>query len=613
MFENCGVILVKEIKNVWKRIKGIYYRKSLQFILSITFTLASLSVMLSVTIGFSSRYIKSTEKLVLENNKIILEQVNLNLDDYLHNMMSISNAVYYNILKNIDLETEKQGSIAEKMKLLYDANASYLVSISLLSNEGEIIAAQPFSRMKPNARPKDEEWFIRAAQEIENVHFSVPHIENIFVDSDNIYHWVISLSRYVELIRGGQVEHGVLLVDMNFTGIEKSCKDVDLGESGYVYIVDRDGEIIYHPDLQLIYGNIIKENNKQAAAYSDGSHLEDFNGGSRVVTVKTMGYTGWKIIGVAPRSDITSLYQKNSNFFWIIAILASIILVLINLFLSSRVTNPIKQLEKSVRELERKNMEGDVLVSGTYEIRHLGKTLQSMAINMRKLMKDIVSEQESKRKSEMDVLQSQINPHFLYNALDSVIEMIESKRYEGAVTMITALAHLFRISLSKGKNIIPVESELEHVRNYLIIQKMRYKNKFQYEIMMEDQVRQYSTIKLIVQPLVENAIYHAMEYMYGDGELYIRAYQKEDRMYIEVEDNGLGMPEEQIEALLQGKLKNSKSKGSGIGFSNIQERIRLYYGDEYGISVFSEPDEGTLLRICLPVIPIASMDEVNEK
>lgn len=166
-------------KNIWKRIKGIYYRKSLQFILSITFTLASLSVMLSVTIGFSSRYIKSTEKLVLENNKIILEQVNLNLDDYLHNMMSISNAVYYNILKNIDLETEKQGSIAEKMKLLYDANASYLVSISLLSNEGNHSGAAVFQD-ETKCQPKDEEWFIRAAQEIENVHFLFP-ISKIFL------------------------------------------------------------------------------------------------------------------------------------------------------------------------------------------------------------------------------------------------------------------------------------------------------------------------------------------------------------------------------------------------------------------------------------------------
>jgi two-component system sensor histidine kinase YesM len=594
---------LRRMRKLWEKIKKIYYKKSLQFILSISFTLVSVTVMLIVTLGFSKRFTDSTEKLVMENNRIVLEQVNMNLDEYLHNMMSISNVVYYNIIKGSDIG-QAQKDIRDKMKLIYDANLTYLVSMSILSDEGEIIAAQPFSRMKSSAAPKKEEWFIKAGQEIENVHFSAPHVENLFVNSDNIYHWVITLSRSVELIRDGRAERGVLLVDMNFTGIEKSCKDVDLGESGYIYIVDGNGEIIYHPDLQLIYGNIIKENNVTAAGYSDGSHMEMFEGEERAVTVKTMGYTGWKIVGVSPKSDITNLYKDSSYSFWLIALSASVFLILVNLFLSSRVTNPIKQLEKSVRELEKHNMEGCISVNGTYEIRHLGKTLQSMAENMRKLMRDIVAEQEGKRKSEMDVLQSQINPHFLYNALDSIIAMIDSKRYEGAVTMITALAQLFRISLSKGRNIIPVEAEIEHVRNYLIIQKMRYKNKFEFEICMDEDVARYSTIKLIVQPLVENAIYHGMEYMYGDGEICVRAYKRDEKLFMEVEDNGPGMTREQTENLLNGTLKSSRRKGSGIGFSNVQERIKLYYGEDYGITLESEPDEGTIVRICLPLVSI---------
>lgn len=594
---------MRRMRKLWEKIKKIYYKKSLQFILSISFTLVSVTVMLIVTLGFSKRFTDSTEKLVMENNRIVLEQVNMNLDEYLHNMMSISNVVYYNIIKGSDIG-QAQKDIRDKMKLIYDANLTYLVSISILSDEGEIIAAQPFSRMKSSAAPKEEEWFVKAGQEIENVHFSAPHVENLFVNSDNIYHWVITLSRSVELIRDGRAERGVLLVDMNFTGIEKSCKDVDLGESGYIYIVDGNGEIIYHPDLQLIYGNIIKENNVAAAGYSDGSHMEMFEGEERAVTVKTMGYTGWKIVGVSPKSDITNLYKDSSYSFWLIALCASVFLILVNLFVSSRVTNPIKQLEKSVRELEKHNMEGCISVNGTYEIRHLGKTLQSMAENMRKLMRDIVAEQEGKRKSEMDVLQSQINPHFLYNALDSIIAMIDSKRYEGAVTMITALAQLFRISLSKGRNIIPVEAEIEHVRNYLIIQKMRYKNKFEFEICMDEDVARYSTIKLIVQPLVENAIYHGMEYMYGDGEICVRAYKRDEKLFMEVEDNGPGMTREQTENLLNGTLKSSRRKGSGIGFFNVQERIKLYYGEEYGITLESEPDEGTIVRICLPLVSI---------
>lgn len=592
------------IKKFWRKLREAYNKKGLQFLLSISFTMISLTVMLVVTVGYNASFERTTEKMALDNNEVVLEQVNRNLDDYLHNMMSISNVIYYNIIKDMDIGKEEQAIITDKMRLIYAANQTYLVSISILSESGEIIAAQPFSRMKTGIRPSEEEWFQKAKQEIENIHFSTPHVENLFVDSDNIYHWVISLSRSVELIRNGRAEQGVLLVDMNITGIEKSCKDVNLSESGYCYIVDENGELIYHPKLQLIYGNVVRENHEVAATYADGNHLENFEGEDRAVTVKTMGYTGWKIIGVVPNSDITKIYQDSKGYFWIIALVAGAVLVFLNMFVSSKVTVPLKQLERSVRELEANNMEGDIPQNGTYEIRHLAKTLQSMAEKTRKLMKDIVAEQESKRKSEMDALQSQINPHFLYNALDSVIGMIEKRRYEGAVTMVTALAQLFRISLSRGKNIITVEKEMEHVENYLVIQKIRYRNKFEYDIEMEEEVKNCLTIKLIVQPLVENALYHGIEYMYGYGEIHIRAYLREDKVYMEVEDNGPGMTEEQVQKLMEGKLKGKEGNGSGIGFVNVQKRIKLCYGEEYGISVESEPDERTVMKICLPAIPM---------
>ena len=350
--------------------------------------------------------------------------------------------------------------VSDQMKLLYDANASSLVSVAIFSDDGDLIAAQPLSRTKPNADPVSEDWFTKANEQIENVHFSAPHVENLFVNSDNIYHWVVSLSRSVEMTKDGEIVHGVMLVNMNFTGIEQICKNVDLGESGYVYIIDRNGELIYHPRQQLIYGGIIKENNKKAARYSEGSHMERFEGKERQITVKTVGYTGWKIIGVSPTSDITTTYMQNSQFIWIVAIIGIIILIFVNMFISSRVADPIKQLERSVRKLEKSNLNATVKIGGTYEIRHLGQTLQSMADNMKKLMDDIVKEQEDKRKSEMSALQSQINPHFLYNTLDSIIWMIENERYEDAIDMVTALARLFRISLSKGKNIITVAQEL---------------------------------------------------------------------------------------------------------------------------------------------------------
>lgn len=167
--------------------------------------------------------------------------------------------------------------------------------------------------------------------------------------------------------------------------------------------------------------------------------------------------------------------------------------------------------------------------------------------------------------------------------------------------MLTALARFFRISLSKGSNIIPIGDELEHARNYLTIQKMRYKNKFSADISAEPGIEKLYTIKLIVQPILENAIYHGMEYADGDGEIHIRAFREGENAVIEVEDNGPGMSDETVQQLLKpGRC--SKAKGSGIGLRNVHQRIRLTFGAAYGLSIRSEPDNGTVVRICLPAL-----------
>ena len=169
--------------------------------------------------------------------------------------------------------------------------------------------------------------------------------------------------------------------------------------------------------------------------------------------------------------------------------------------------------------------------------------------------------------------------------------------------MLTALARFFRISLSKGSNIIPIGDEIEHARNYLTIQMMRYKNKFSADITVEPGVEKLYTIKLIVQPILENAIYHGMEYADGDGEIHIRAFREQSDVIIEVADNGPGMPEEVVEQLLKpGSGAAPKTKGSGIGLRNVHQRIRLTFGKPYGLTILSEPDDGTVVRICLPAL-----------
>jgi len=581
--------------------REFYRRSSIQGILSLSFTAVAVVGMIFMGLALFFRFSANTNTQMAENSQRVLAQVNLNLNAYLRRMMRLSDTAYYSVIKDADLAEE---DLSEDLDLLYENNRDALVSIALFSEEGELIASTPLVGLKNSVNPEKESWFTTAMERIENLHFSTPHVQNLFEDPDYQYRWVVSLSRQVELTRAGSIESGVLLVDMSFGGIEQICKDVDLSSTGYLYLIDGDGEIIYHPRQQLIYAGLLEENNRTAAGYTDGSHQETFGGARREVTVKTVGYTGWKLVGVVPSENLWDNYGQLVLFFLFVVLFSVFLLVFVNLRLSEWITAPVKKLDRAVKELEAGGTEADFDVGGPGEVEHLSHSIRSMVSTMRHLMDDIIQQEEQKRRSELEVLQSQINPHFLYNTLDSVIWLTENGRTDDAVVMLTSLARFFRISLSRGSSIIPIRDELEHARHYLTIQKMRYKNKFSATITAEDGVESLYTIKLIVQPILENAIYHGMAYADGDGEISVRAFRDGEDVLIEVSDNGPGMPEEVVANLLNpnGPAAAAGAKGSGIGFRNVHQRIRLTFGADYGLTILSEPDDGTTVRIRLPAL-----------
>ncbi len=596
------------VKKYFQKLTSYYKKKSIQYMIAISFTAIAVIGMVFIGMSLLVRFTTSNEASVSEYNKRILDQVNLNVDVYLRSMMKVSDSMYYRVIKNTDLSSE---SFDDEMNLLYETNRESLISIAVFSEEGSLVAATPIDTIKRTVSPENEEWFKKATKQIENLHFSTPHVQNLFDDADYKYRWVVSLSRAVELTRGGNIESGVLLVDMNFSGIEQICKNVNLGNSGYLYLIDGEGEIIYHPRQQLIYSNLVQENNIMAAGYEDGNHKEEFNGEKRLITVKTVGYTGWKLIGVTPLRDVSASYFQIRIFMIFILLFTILLMTFIIYFVSSKIANPILALENSVRELEGGKENVTIAVGGSYEIRHLGEAIKDMVAQMHKLMDDIVLQQEAKRKNELDALQAQINPHFLYNTLDSIVWMIENERYQEAILMVTSFANFFRISLSKGRNIITVEDELKHAKNYMTIQHMRFKNKFTFKINAQEETLPLATIKLVVQPILENAIYHGMEFKDGDGEIEINSYLENGDLYIDVIDNGLGMPQEVVNRLMTHESR-TRGRGSGIGLKNVNERIQIYFGEEYGLTIFSEPDEGTTVRIHLPRVDINDLTDSDK-
>lgn len=573
--------------------------QSIQITISISFTVVSAIVMGILGISLYARFANQMEAMTAQSSQQLLNQTSINLEAYLRNMRRISDAMYYSVIKDKDLAED---AMEEEMNLLYEANKDNLISIACYTNEGELVAAAPVATEKEDLDIVQQEWFTDAVGKMENVHFSTPHVQNLFDNTSYRYYWVVSLSQAVELTSRGSSTLGVLLVDMNYSSIEQLLNKANTNnDKEYVYLIDGEGEVIYHPRQKLIYTNLYEENNYMAASYDDGSRQEEFQGQKRLVTVKTISYTGWKIVSVVPMSSFHMGLFGTRQLALLFVALSILMLIVFNQLVSARIAKPLQKLNESVKEWESGNMNPDIYVGGSLEVEHLGKTLRSTVEQLRQLMHDIVVEQEEERKRELDALQSQINPHFLYNTLDSIVWMIEGERYEDAVFMITQLASLFRIILSRGKAIISVEDEITHAQNYMNIQKIRYKNVFQLHFRIDEDILNCCTVKLIVQPLLENAIYHGVECMDGDGEIEVRGYRKDADIYIEVRDNGLGMSEETVDSLLK-ENDRVPTKGSGVGFINVHNRIRLRFGEPYGLEVESQPDEGTAVRIHLPYI-----------
>ena len=577
--------------------KKIVYNRSIRNSIFIYFTITSLVAVLLIVISIYSRLSSQLYDTVKQENVSLVNRVDSSMEVYLRNIMKLSDTIYYGIIKNTNLSED---SIGEKLTLLYNNNKEQVSNIALISKEGEPISVVPAARFRKNFKAEDEEWFVNALNKTENIHFTLPHVQKMFEKGDNSYNWVISMSRAVEITVGGSTEQAVLLIEMAYQGLEEVLDEVTLGNGGYIYLMDSKGDIIWHPKFELIASGRVKENNLVAAGYDDGSREEIFNGTRQTVVTKTVGYTGWKLVGVIKGTGISLNMLKTRLFIVFVILLIIFIVILINSYISFRVTNPIRELEKSVKELEEGNLDADIYMGGSYEVQHLGKSVQDMKFRIKGLMQDIVNEHEEKRKSEFDSLQAQINPHFLYNTLDIIVWQIENEKQSEAVHTVTALARFFRLSLGKGKNIVTVRDEIDHVKNYLMIQHMRFKNKFDYEFDIAEDVLELPSLKLMLQPLVENAIYHGMEFMDGDGMITVKAWRKEDELYLSVADNGLGMTEDKVEMILTGKSTSGNGRGSGIGVKNVNERIKLYFGEAYGLTIDSEPDEGTTVIIHLP-------------
>lgn len=561
----------------------------LAFVLAVT-SLNSYSLTSEAVEGNSRQYIAE-----------LMKQVKVNILSYIDNMEQISQLALTN--RDVKYYLSDTSFITEEARRPYEKRISDLfqtimitrtdiASIMLIGYNGRFVSDRRVTSLNPYADIQSKLWYTKAVEAGGTPVISPPHVQNII---QNEYRWVVSLSRELKSA-DGMMGEGLFLVDLNLSVIDEICSQIRLGKRGYVFIVDEDGHIVYHPQQQLIYSGIKEELIDEVTSRSSGSFITD-TGEKRIYTIEETGF-GWKLIGVAYMSELIENKGVIQLSYVLLMLIGMVIAVLISYVISKRLSHPIKRLQSSMRVLERGDFNIRADIVSVDEIGQLARTFNVMVGKIKELMHQAIKDQEIKRKNELRLLQAQINPHFLYNTLDSIIWMAERKKHSEVVEMTASLARLFRSSIQKEAEWIPVFVEKEHITNYLRIQKIRYKDRLDYRIEIDDAVLECRMPRILLQPFVENAIYHGIKNKEGMGTVIVKGHRAKEELIFEIVDDGVGIAPDKLRSLLQSKERPPSKRG--IGIANVNERIKLFYGGG-GICISSELGVGTKITIRLPM------------
>ena len=464
-----------------------------------------------------------------------------------------------------------------------------VVAVTSYSAGGELLDC-----WSPGREPRENifqnlSFDLGAARASEGAYMTAPHVETIF---EGYYPWVVTMTAPLE----GGGEAAWVSLDISFSSISSYLKNVSIGQRGYCFLMDREGNIVYHPQQQLLYAGLKSEDTEALAALEDGDYADD----TVIYCLASVEGSDWRAVGV---SYVDELVNRNVNDMIRLSCLLAVVVLgaalLTSWLLFRFLGRPLRGLASAMESFES---DADHFaykpVGGTREVQELSDSFEHMVLRIQELMTTVREEEINLRKTELKALQAQINPHFLYNTLDSIAWMCEQGRNADAVRMVHALARLFRISISRGHELIPIAKEIEHAESYLQIQMYRYKNQFTYDFDVDPDCLGYYCNKITLQPIIENSINHGLDLMVDEGRIDVLVRQDGDDIVFSIRDNGVGMSEEQIEAIMQ----HGPTDRTGIGIKNVNDRLKIYFGKSYGLHITSEPDIGTCVEIRMPKI-----------
>ena len=526
---------------------------------------------------------------VFKSTQIAVDKSGNYLELYIERLKAVSSLIAENpgLVKYFsDPKAGKDTFIDDGEALIQTAMKTdpFIKSIIMVSIDGRIISNETGLDMSMSKDMMKEEWYVAAIKSGSMPILTSARMQKFSMDKNS---WVISISREIKDEHGQNI--GVLLVDVAYNAIEDYLSNLDLGKEGFAFIINDENQVVYHKDPSYF-----KDTEKINQLFDIKSHLGYSTQKGSLTYAYHLKNADWTLVGVASLDDLKIIRNKLLSVFSLVGLLSALLMGVISIYFARNVTMPILKLEKAMVDVENGLREVSIKDMDYIELRSLVEHFNAMIKRIHKLMQEIQEKEENLRVFEIKALHGQINPHFLYNTLDTIVWMAEFNDSRKVIDITKALAQFFRLSLSGGNELTTVENELDHVRQYLFIQKERYSEQLNYDIYCEEEVRHLKIPKIIIQPLAENALYHGIRDLEHPGNITISAQLIENQLIITVQDNGRGFDVKKLDDIEEKSIKLG-----GVGLKNVDQRIRLYYGEQYGLQITSTIGEGTVIKVVL--------------
>lgn len=551
-----------------------------------------------------------------------LEQMNANFQQVIDNMLAISNIVDMDqdFTKLLDVQEEKstyeeylrRQKVVDKLTSYLGVLLRYNCQIAFIDNNNVFYTTwNRSSDFEINNDIINSDWYKDTIKSNSKICWVINH-KSYIPEEKHKGKFLFTMSRLVKGERSFG-RYGVLVVSIYIDELEYYLnQNVNSKKEGFL-IVNQAGDIVIKTDFFVKEGmtdldwcfDKMKDQNV-------GSFIENFQNKKMLVQFKKLKSADLKTVYITPDSDINKEVRDLQGKNILINIALILAFILVTVFISYTISKPIKLLTRHMSKVREGNLDEQVSVNTRDEVGLLTENFNTMLKDLKGLMRQIQQKEKEKKEAHLAALQAQINPHFLFNTLNAIKWASYMNGVPNIGNKVAALGRLFEIVINKESEFITIKEEMEYLDNYIVLMEFKHNQEITVEYHVSETIKTLYTLKFILQPIVENSIIHGLSEVMSGGKLAISAETEDQKVIFKIADNGKGMTEETIKALLQSETNYDRRRFTGIGISNVNERIKLNFGNEYGIEITSKVNLGTTVSVKIPILDKISEEAVEK-